>query len=94
MHLGCNLYGHNYTIKDVYLDGINVKDGSINRAGYTGAVPIITGINSPTVSVSVNNVQRNSDNAITDFVVNVNVQNSYNSSQLRVVDGIIVGYWN
>lgn len=94
LHLGCNLYGHNYTIKDVYLDGINVKDGSINRAGYTGAVPIITGINSPTVSVSVNNVQRNSDNAITDFTVNVNIQNYYDSSQIRVVDGIIVGYWN
>lgn len=94
LHLGCNLYGHNYTIKDVYLDGINVKDGSINRAGYTGAVPIITGINSPTVSVSVNNVQRNPDNAITDFTVNVNIQNFYDSSQIRVVDGIIVGYWN
>lgn len=94
LHLGCNLYGHGFTIKDIYLDGVSVKDGGTNRTGYSGAVPIITAITSPTVSSSINNVQRNSDDAITSFEISVNVQVNYNTSNLRVVNGIVVGYWN
>lgn len=94
LHLGCNLYGHGVTIKDIYLDGVSVKDGGTNRTGYSGAVPIITAITSPTVSSSINNVQRNSDDAITSFEISVNVQVNYNTSNLRVVNGIVVGYWN
>lgn len=94
LHLGCNLYGHNATIKDIYLDGVSVKDGETNRAGYTGAVPIITAIQAPTVSSSINNVQRNEDDAITNFEISITVQNNFSSSQLRVVNGIVVGYWN
>ena len=93
MHLGCDFYGHNYTLHDVYLSGVSVKDGSTNRSGFTGAIPIITAINAPTVNVSVTNVTKNSDGAITSFTVGVNVQNNFVSSNLRVVNGIVVGYW-
>lgn len=44
MHLGCDLYGHNNTIKDVYLDGVNVVYGSTNYRSYTGEIPIVTDV--------------------------------------------------
>lgn len=44
MHLGCNLYGHNNTIKDVYLDGVSVAYSGSNYSGYTGAIPIVTDV--------------------------------------------------
>lgn len=44
MHLGCNLYGHNNTIKDVYLDGVSVAYSGSNYSGYTGTIPIVTDV--------------------------------------------------
>lgn len=83
MHLGCDMNAHNYTIKNVYLEDVSVKDGSTNRAGFTGAIPIVTAIGSPDVDVDFDGQ-----------TVSVNVVVNYTSSKLRVVDGIVVGYWN
>ncbi|SCX29539.1 phage minor structural protein, N-terminal region [Ruminococcaceae bacterium P7] len=94
MHLGCDMYGHNNTLHDVYLDGISVRYNGSNRSGYSGEITFVTGITSPTVSANVNNVTRNSDGAITDFSISVNVSVNYSSSKLRVSNGIVVGYWN
>ena len=44
MHLGCNLYGHNNTIKGVYLDGVSVAYSGSNYSGYTGTIPIVTDV--------------------------------------------------
>lgn len=44
MHLGCNFHGHNYTIKDVYLDGVSVAYSGSNYSGYTGTIPIVTDV--------------------------------------------------
>ena len=94
MHLGCDMDAHYNTIKKVYLEDVNVNDSGTNRSGRTGAIPIITEIRKPTVSVDVRNVKRNDDNAITSFYVYVDVTNNYSESKLRVVDGIVVGYWD
>ena len=94
LHLGCNLYGHNYTIKDVYLDGVSVKYAGANKAAFTGEIPVITSVGTPNVTAEVVNVKRNSDGLISDFDISVNVSLGYNSTKLRVSNGIIVGYWN
>ena len=83
MHIGCDLYGHNYTLHNVYLDGVSVVYGGSNKAGYTGEIPIVTAISDPDVDV--------------DFdgnTVSVNVKVNYTSSKLRTSNGIVVGYWN
>lgn len=83
MHLGCDLYGHNYTLHNVYLDGVSVVYGGSNKAGYTGEIPIVIAISDPDVDV--------------DFdgnTVSVNVKVNYTSSKLRTSNGIVVGYWN
>lgn len=67
VHLGCDLYGHYYTLS-------GFKIGSISAGGYsafTGAIPIVTRIES------------GEDGAF-----------SWWHSNLRVYNGIIVGYWN
>ena len=83
MHIGCDLYGHNYTLHNVYLDGVSVVYGGSNKAGYTGEIPIVTAISDPDVDV--------------DFdgnTVSVDVKVNYTSSKLRTSNGIVVGYWN
>lgn len=94
MHLGCDLYGHNYTLHDIYLDGVSVKYNNSNSAGYTGEIPIVIGIGSPSVTANVTNVSRDADGAITDFSISVSATVNYTSTKLRVSNGIIVGYWN
>lgn len=42
LHLGCNLYGHNFTINNVYLNGVSVKYSGTNYSAYTGEIPIVT----------------------------------------------------
>jgi hypothetical protein len=75
MHLGCDFYGHNYTLHDVYLSGVSVKDGSTNRAGYTGAIPIVT-------------------SCVITAQSGGGIHWDISTSKLRVVNGIVVGYWN
>jgi hypothetical protein len=44
MHLGCDMNAHNYTIKNVYLDGVSVAYNGSNYSGYTGTIPIVTDV--------------------------------------------------
>lgn len=44
IHIGCNLYGHNNTIKDVYLEGVNVNYNNTDYRGYTGEILVLTDI--------------------------------------------------
>lgn len=92
LHLGCDFYGHNNTLNNVRLSGVGVKYNGTWYNGYNGTIPIVTGIGAPSVSTSVSNVSRNSENAITDFSINVNVTVNYNSTNIKVSNGIIVGY--
>ena len=92
LHLGCDFYGHGNTLNNVRLSGVGVVYSGTWYNGYNGTIPIVTGIGSPSVSTSVSNVSRNSDNAITDFSINVNVTVNYNSTNIKVSNGIIVGY--
>lgn len=92
LHLGCDFYGHGNTLNNVRLSGVGVKYNGTWYNGYNGTIPIVTGIGAPSVSTSVSNVSRNSDNAITDFSINVNVTVNYNSTNIKVSNGIIVGY--
>lgn len=92
LHLGCDFYGHGNTLNNVRLSGVGVVYSGTWYNGYNGTIPIVTGIGSPSVSTSVSNVSRNSDNAITDFPINVNVTVNYNSTNIKVSNGIIVGY--
>lgn len=50
LHLGCDLYGHNNTIKNVYLDGVNVAYSGSNYSGYTGDIPIVTEVSGGSVT--------------------------------------------
>jgi phage minor structural protein len=44
MHLGCDLHGHYYTLKNVYFDDVNVVYKNANNNGFTGEIPIVTNI--------------------------------------------------
>lgn len=92
LHLGCDFYGHNNTLNNVRLSGVGIQYSGTWYNGYNGTIPIVTGIGSPSVSTNISNVSRNSDNAITDFEINVNVTVNYNSTNIKVSNGIIVGY--
>ena len=41
LHLGCDLYGHNYTIHNVYLDGVNTKYNGVGYQGFTGSIKVM-----------------------------------------------------
>lgn len=99
IHAGCDINMHKYKIENVEIGNTCVAATDSNGTsklihGFDGSIPIITGIGNPSVSTSVSNVTRNSDNAITNFSVNVNVSINYTSSKLRVKNGLIYGYWN
>lgn len=99
IHAGCDINMHKYKIENVEIGNTCVAATDSNGTsklinGFDGSIPIITGIGNPSVSTSVSNVTRNSDNAITNFSINVNVIINYTSSKLRVKNGLIYGYWN
>ena len=44
LHVGCNMYLHNYELHDVRLSGTGVKYNNTWYKGYTGTIPICTAI--------------------------------------------------
>lgn len=44
LHVGCNMYLHNYELHDVRLSGTGVKYNNTWYTGYTGTIPICTAI--------------------------------------------------
>lgn len=44
LHLGCDFNAHYYTIKNIYLDDVNVVYRSANKSSFTGEIPIVTEI--------------------------------------------------
>ncbi len=83
IHLGCDLYAHNYRLHNLFLDGVSVSYNGSDRSGFTGEIPIVTGITDPDVDVDFDGT-----------TVSVDIRINKTTSKLRISNGIIVGYWN
>ena len=83
IHLGCDLYAHNYRLHNLFLDGVSVSYNGSDRSGFTGEIPIVTVITDPDVDVDFDGT-----------TVSVDIRINKTTSKLRISNGIIVGYWN